>query len=289
MKQEEIFKRITDDIISALEGGNLPPWSRPWKANQNLISRRDYRGINQHALAARAINQGFASPYWLTFHQCDELGGHVKKGERSAIVIKWIWFKESDQETGEAKEGGRTWATQKYFNVFNLDQCEEVEPPKEEPKELSPLSECEKIVNGMPQKPVIKNEGTEAFYSPLQDYVSVPVLQAFESSETYYSTIFHELGHSTGHASRLARKEIMNLNFFGSHDYSQEELCAESCAAFLCGLAGIETKRTQENTQAYIKGWLEALKNDRKKLIYGIQNGQKAADYILGVKPDYNE
>lgn len=287
--KHDVFARLTDDIIAILEAGDLPPWCATWQQHQNLISRNAYRGINQVALDARAQRQGYTSPYWLTFNQCRELGGHVRKGEQSAIVVKWLWFAEKDQETGETKEHGRKWSRQKYFCVFNLEQCAGIETPLPEAQAIQPIAYCEAIVDTMPNRPPIEHKGTRAFYAPLSDAVTVPARPTFESSEAYYATLFHELGHSTGHAKRLGRKEVMDINFFGSHDYSQEELCAESCAAFLCGVTGIETRRTLENAKAYIKDWLAALKDDRTCLVSGIQNGQKAADYILGVQLEYED
>jgi antirestriction protein ArdC len=200
-----------------------------------------------------------------------------------------MWFTEADKD-GATKEHGKTWATKKYFCVFNAEQCEGIELPKEEANAHEPLAECEKIVTSMPLKPAITHDDkTRAFYQPAYDTVNVPELKYFDTPETYYATMFHELGHSTGHITRIGRKEVVNISNFGSHDYSKEELCAESCAAFLCGIAGIQTERTITNAKAYIKGWLSALKNDRTLLIYGIQQGQKAADYILGIKPEYED
>ena len=192
MKQYDIYTRVTEDIISILENGELPPWAYTWQSgmNQNFVSRKPYRGINQFALEARAMKNAFTSSYWLTFRQCKQAGGYVKKEERSTIVIKWLWFQESDTN-GDVIPDGKKWATQKYFNVFNTDQCEGIEVSHVETNIIVPFDQCETLVAEMPVKPIIVHEDrTRAYYSPLQDRVNVPALQYFESSETYYSTLF---------------------------------------------------------------------------------------------------
>jgi len=140
----------------------------------------------------------------------------------------------------------------------------------------------------MPLRPDIQYGGNRACYSVTLDYIKLPHQHTFLSSEEYYSTLFHELAHSTGHANRLARKSILEPSYFGSHEYSKEELVAEMGAAFLCGHAGIENI-TINNSAAYIQGWLKALKNDKTLLIHAAAQAQKASDYILNVQPDNQE
>jgi antirestriction protein ArdC len=137
-------------------------------------------------------------------------------------------------------------------------------------------------------RPEIKYGGDRAFYSPILDYVALPNKTAFTSPEEYYGTLFHELGHATGHANRLARKSILEPSYFGSHEYSKEELISECCSAFVSGHAGIENK-TIENSAAYIQGWLKALKNDKTLLVQAAAQGHKAADYILNKQPEEME
>ena len=281
--QEKIYRRISDSIIELLEQGVIP-WHQTWAEgmHRNLVSGEAYRGINQLSLHAVAVKKEFHSPYWVTFNQCRNAGGHVQKGEKASIVVKWLWLQERDKDTDEPDPDGKTWATTKYFNVFNLDQCEGIDPPKaSDTPEMSPLERCENIIAGMPKPPTITHVPGNASYSPSHDVVNVPDRQFFDHAEAYYAVMFHELGHATGHISRIGRREVMEMHLFGTHEYSQEELCAESCVAFLCGVADIE-QVTLKNSAAYIQNWLRVLKNDRKCLIYGIQRGQAAADYILG-------
>jgi antirestriction protein ArdC len=140
----------------------------------------------------------------------------------------------------------------------------------------------------MPLLPEIKYGGNKAYYSPSLDYVQLSHQHTFDTIESFYGTLFHELSHSTGHSNRLGRKGVTETSYFGSHEYSKEELVAEMGAAFLCGHAGIENT-TIENSVSYLAGWLKALKNDKTLLIHAAAQAQKAADYILNVKPDVVE
>ena len=135
----------------------------------------------------------------------------------------------------------------------------------------------------MPKRPLIEHEEQRAFYRPSDDKINMPETDSFFSDEEYYSTLFHELTHSTGHESRLNRMDSMKIAAFGSNSYSKEELCAEMGSAMLCGTCGIENE-TIENQSAYIKGWLSELRSDKKFLIQAAAQAQKAADFILGRK-----
>lgn len=115
----------------------------------------------------------------------------------------------------------------------------------------------------------------------MADCVEVPRSKQFAENAQYYSTLFHELTHSTGHATRLNRPEVVHVNFFGSEEYSKEELVAEMGAAFLCQQVGIECERAFKNSAAYIHGWLQALKNDRKLVVMAAAKAEKAAEYIM--------
>jgi antirestriction protein ArdC len=277
---------INSKIMELLENGTVP-WRKTWNAAtnspKNLISKKEYRGINVFMLACMP----YSSSYWMTFKQCIDKGGHVRKGEKSTPVIFWKFVDRKDAEDGNADEinGKGKFGMLRYYNVFNLEQIEGIEPPPTAEtiiNTFTPIERAEQIISGMPYRPEIKHGGNSASYSPMLDYVKLPVPEAFESPEEYYSTAYHELTHATGHTSRVGRKGILEPSFFGSHEYSKEELVAEMGAAFLCGHAGIE--RTIENSAAYIKGWLKALKNDKTLLIQAGGAAQKASDYILNRK-----
>lgn len=277
---------INSKIVSLLEQGTVP-WRKTWNATtnmpKNLISGKEYRGINVFMLGCMP----YCSPYWLTFKQVQDRGGHVRKGEKSTPIVFWKWIDRKDADDTDT-EDANGWKVPllKYYNVFNLDQVEGITaPPAPEAiiNRFTPNQRAEQIIAGMPLKPRINYGGNQPAYSPVLDYVKMPVPETFESPEEYYSTLFHELAHSTGHASRVGRKGILEPSYFGSHSYSKEELVAEMGAAFLCGHANIEN-RTIENSAAYIRGWLKALKNDRTLLVHAAAQAQKASDYIMNRK-----
>jgi len=278
---------INGKIMELLEGG-IVPWRKTWNAasNQpkNLISKKDYRGINVFLLACMP----YSSPYWMTYKQVSDKDGYVIKGSKSCPIIFWKWL--------DKKDAGGDYANTvtvngkipmlRYYNVFNMEQVEGIElPPSTETTSnaFAPIERAEQIIAGMPMCPEIKYGGGQPAYHPLLDYVSMPVREAFESPEEFYGTLYHELSHATGHQKRVGRKGITEPSYFGSHEYSKCELVAEMGAAFLCGHAGIE-QGTIVNSAAYIRGWLKALKNDKMLLVHAAAQAQKAADYILNRK-----
>jgi antirestriction protein ArdC len=282
----KVYDVINSRIKELLEQGTVP-WRKTWNATsnqpKNLVSKKDYRGINVFMLACMP----YSSPFWMTFKQCQDKGGHVKKGEHSCPVIFWKWLDKKDpggDNAGTITVDGKI-PMLRYHSVFNLEQTEGIAPPPTTEtiiKAFTPIESAEQIIANMPLKPDLRFGGYQPAYSPVLDYVKMPIREGFESPEEFYATSYHELIHSTGHAKRLGRKGILEPSHFGSHEYSKEELCAEMGAAFLCGHAGIE--RTIENSAAYIKGWLKALKNDKTLLIYAAAQAQKASDYILNRK-----
>ena len=272
------YKVITERIIGLLEKGAVP-WHKPWSGGgpaKNLISKKAYRGINRFLLNVA----GYASPYWLTFNQTSKLGGSVNKGEKSTPVVFWKLIETLDKDTGENKE----IPVLRYYRVFNLEQCSGIPIPHDDAakvKPFTPIESCERIVNQMPNPPVIEHRKQAAWYQPKNDLINMPKPESFDSAQSYFGTIFHEIGHSTGHPKRLNRPTLNEMSPFGSTNYSKEELIAEMTAAFLCGVAGIEDK-TIDNSAAYIKEWLRRLRKDEKLVIHAAAQAQKAADYVLG-------
>jgi len=242
---------ITARIIEKLEEGTIP-WRKPWNVETGAprnIRGTPYRGINVFLLGCQAYD----SPVWLTFNQAREIGGSVKRGERGSPVVFWKWLEKADPETGKKER----IPLLRYYSVFNVSQCEGVPVPSlDQPvRSHRPIEECEKVVQGYENGPAIQHGGGAAFYNPGADRVTIPATERFASPEDYYATLFHELGHSTGHRSRLAREGVTDAKRFGSHDYSREELVAEMAAAFLAGRCGIELQ-TLDNSAAYIGNWL---------------------------------
>jgi antirestriction protein ArdC len=275
---------INQKIMELLENGTVP-WRKTWNAQsnqpKNLISKKDYRGINVFLLACMPYN----SPYWMTYKQVSDKGGHVIKGSKSCPIIFWKWLSRKDAGSDDADTvtvNGKI-PMLRYYNVFNLEQVEGIEPPpitETTINTFTPIQRAEAIISGMPNRPEIKHGGNSASYSPMLDYVKVPIQEAFDSPEEYYNTLFHELSHSTGNAKRVGRKGVTESSYFGSHEYSKEELCAEMSACFLSGQAGIEQK-TIENSASYIHGWLRSLKMDKTLLVHAAAQAQKSCDFIL--------
>jgi antirestriction protein ArdC len=280
----DLYQVVTDQIIEAMERG-VCPWKQPWKAiggtPRNIHGRR-YRGINAFLLAMQSALSNWTHPVFLTFNQAKELGGTVHKGERSSLVVffKVMVPREYADNPQACPADERKWLL-RYYRVFNVAQVDGL-PPQALPvipeSDLSPIEECEAIVAGMPQRPVIRESGQGAYYIPATDEVFMPPLRAFVSAETYHSTLFHELSHSTGAESRLARPEAF-AGRFGSDPYAKEELVAELGAAFLCARAGI-APATLEDSAAYLANWLKKLREDKRLIFTAASAAQRAADFI---------
>jgi len=276
-----IYEQTTDRIITLLAQGTIP-WQKPWKARtglpRSLVTKKSYRGINVFLLLAMS----YESPFWLTFRQALQLGGNVRKGEKSCPVVFWKQTPLEDKESGEPQK----IPLLRYYRVFNVAQCDGLKITAETVTEtVNGIIKPDEIVAHMPQRPEIKHGMSRAFYSPREDYVGLPVRERFERAEGYYATLFHELVHATGHESRLNRATITEKAGFGSNPYCKEELIAEMGAAFLCGQAEI-VERTIDNSAAYLSGWLKQLKDDKTLIVAAAAAAQKAADFILGNGPD---
>jgi antirestriction protein ArdC len=277
----QIYDRITQRIITLLEQGTVP-WHKPWNVKtgwpRNFVTKKPYRGINVLLLAAIS----YESPYWLTFRQAWQLGGCIRQGEKSCAIMFWNQKTIKDEESGEE----RNFPILRLYNVFNVAQCDGLKesPASSEAPESVLVTKPAEIVEKMPQRPKIKHGMTKSFYSPKDDCVSLPLQKRFGREEEYYSTLFHELVHSTGHGARLNRPTLTEQAGFGSDPYCKEELIAEMGAAFLCGQAEI-VERTLDNSAAYIKGWLEQLKHDTTLIVQAAGQAQRAADFILGTSP----
>jgi len=285
----DVYQVINSRIMELLESGTVP-WRKTWNAQsnypKNLVSGKKYQGVNVFLLAC----QQYSSPWFLTFKQCQDKGGHVIKGSKSCPVIFWKMLDKNNKDPDEETTSNGKAFILKYYSVFNIEQTEGITSlpePEETHNHFDPITKAEEIIANMPLLPEIKYGGNRAYYSPSLDYVQLSHQHTFDTIESFYDTLFHELSHSTGHSKRLGRKGVTEPSYFGSHEYSKEELIAQMSASFLCGHAGIET--TIENSAAYIQGWLKALKNDKTLLIQSGGMAQKASDYILNVKPDVVE
>lgn len=276
----DIYAAVTDRIIAQLEQGIIP-WEKPWTGVQSgAISGatgKAYSLLNQMLL----VKPG----RWYTFSQAQKLGGMVRKGEKSSMVVFWKQHPVTrvDPQTGE--EIQVFVPVLKYFNVFHesqIDGLPEV-PDAEIVRELQADEAAEALIGGYLSRSGVRLEnkrGDEAYYSPRSDRVVLPLREQFQDMAEYYSTAFHELTHSTGHASRLGR--IKATAFFGNEEYSKEELVAEIGAAALMNYVGIETRKSLRNSAAYIQSWLRALKNDKRLIVSASGAASKAFELITG-------
>ena len=274
----DIYSIITEKIIASLEGGVIP-WRKPWVSGlpSNYITEKPYSGIN---LLLLGMPQ-YSSPYWLTFKQVDKLGGSVNKGEKGSFIVYYTFVNKTDSivdDDGEQLFNLKSYPVLKYYKVWNWEQTTGL-PEKKLPEfDTDMLSCCDDIVNSITDTSVIKTGG-KACYQPSTDSIFMPDIKSFLSSEEYYSTLFHELTHWTGHHSRLNREGLKKIAF-GSECYSKEELVAEMGASFLCGVSGISGKII-DNSTAYIQSWLKVIKGDKKFILSAAAQAQKAVDFIL--------
>jgi len=275
----DVFTIVNNRIIEQLEKGTLP-WRKPWKSAgppRNLITGRSYRGLNILLLASL----GYTNNLFLTIKQINDLGGRVKKSEHSCPVVFW-----SQKETPEGEENVKeAKRILRYYSVFNVEQCigiSEDKIPEFRLNNNDPIKDCEEMIDAMPNKPKIQHKGQEAYYNSAKDVINMPKLVSFDDSESYYTVLFHELIHSTGHEKRLSREAIMNPEKFGSEPYSEEELVAQIGACFLASYTGCSMKHF-ENDVAYIDEWLRRLKGDKRFLLFAASKAQRAVDYILNL------
>jgi len=284
----DVYQMVTDRILELLEKG-VVPWKH-FASNpntglpMNLVTKKPYRGLNTFLL----MSAGFQSPYWLSFKQCKERGGYVRKGEQSQVVVFWkILKKEVEDEVTKEKKIKKVFFI-RYSRVFNVEQCEGLKgvptATADERSENDIINAAQSIVENMPNRPVIRHtRKAVAYYSPAKDEVTMCERRLCKSSSQYYTTLLHELVHSTGHKSRLNRfeeeKQATYQSMGGKASYAAEELIAEMGAAMLSAQCGL-FQDEEQNMASYISGWLKALQNDRKMVVYAAARAQKAADYI---------
>ena len=285
----DLYTEVTAKIVKELEAGRFP-WAQPW-ANRgeaatiaaglpkNATTGRTYSGINILLLWGAAIENGFSGQTWLTFKQAKVLGGSVMKGERGSMVVYADKFVPKDEQERAAKDGNEASFVPflKRYTVFNAAQCEGL--PPEMAAGAKPLPECDAIPRAenliAATGADFRIGGDRAFYVPSQDFIRVPPQPAFFEQINYYRTCFHELGHWTGHASRLNREF---KGRYGSHAYAREELVAELASAFVC--ASLSITPTVRHAD-YLGAWLEVLKEDNRAIFNAASLASKSADFIL--------
>ncbi len=285
-----VYDIVTERIVAELQKGIIP-WHKPWHGVQDgaisYTTRKPYSLLNQILLGKPGE--------WLTWKQIQEHGGHVKKGAKASMVTFWkVYLKGKDGEEipddAEVLDNVDKRFVLRYYNVYHIDDVEGVESKiKSTPAapDIKPIDEAEKVAKEYVDRnsPLTLEvcRSNRAFYSPGRDSVTVPLLEQYDCPEEFYSTLFHELTHSTGHKSRLDREDGMK-SLFGDQCYSREELVAEMGSVFICNHLGIESEKSFKNSTAYLQGWLKALNNDSKMIVYAASKAEKAAKYILNIK-----
>lgn len=274
-----VYEMVTERIIEQLENGVIP-WQKPWTGTKsgayNRVSRKPYSILNQMILQH--------SGEYATFKQWTEAGGHIRKGEKSEIVTFWkIQLIEEEEEDGTKAK--KQIPMLRYYHVFHISQVDGVEPKEKiELQELEPIEEAERVKREYMDREHLKiyeKITDKAFYTPTFDYIEIPCKEQYKNVEEFYSTLFHEMIHSTGYYKRLNRLESGANAGFGSETYSKEELTAEIGSAMILNRLGIETEKTFKNSSAYIQNWLQVLKNDNKFIISASSRSEKAVKYIF--------
>lgn len=284
----KVHQILTDKVLAMINNG-VAPWKRPWKVGAGKQRSIDmikkgvyYTGINQFMLSMTASVNGWSN-VWLTANMVKAHGGVVKEDQKKNGTCAYF-YKMVERENAVTGDKENSHPIFLFFVVYNLDQVDGILVKGVNDGSTIPvhLPAPQSIVEGYQNAPEIRFAGDAACYIPTIDKINMPRPESFDTVEHYYATIFHEMAHSTGHASRLNRKEVMDPIVFGSHDYSLEELVAELTSVYLCDSCGITNERTLENSAAYLAGWHKKLQSDPKMFATAASRAYKAAAHILG-------
>ena len=279
----DIYQEVTDRIVAALEQGKAP-WLKPWKDGKsgnasephNAITGRRYNGVNWLVLNCSP----YTSQGWVTYKQALELGGNVKKGEKGTPIVFWQFNKAKDEATGKVKN----IPFAKGYTVFNLEQCESLDPSKVKLPEPPVLGSTSINALAASAGATVTHGGNRAYYSPARDFIAMPSADDFKSLDHYQSTLAHELTHWSGHETRCKRDF---KNRFGSAAYAFEELVAEMGSAFICALYGVALEGLQHSD--YIASWLETLKGDKRAIFTAASKAKEAVAFITADRTQEEE
>lgn len=314
MNNREIAQKVCDRILEVINAGGSLPWVKPWNRKPDMVKVSDGwteivlqpRAWNRNGVEYRGVNTYLPSGEYITFAQCKKEGGSVKKGSKGWPVVYWNFIEKEakDEESGETKK--EKIPVLKYYTVFNVDDCEGIKQ-KHSPEaktirvershyvpvdgdKMTMHEAAEAVIAGYLDRAgngfkLNREEISDrAFYSPSGDYVTVPCRSQYQDYNEYYSTLFHELIHSTGHETRLNRFTGKAKNAaFGSTEYSKEELVAEIGSASVLNSIGLESANSFRNSAAYIKSWSEKIKSDPLCYVSAANKAQAAYDLLLGV------
>lgn len=292
MEKKDVYQRVTDKIVAALEVG-VQPWFQPWNAEHaaGRITRPlrandiPYQGINVLMLWGEAVERGYSAPIWMTFNQAHELGAHVRKGEKGSLVVyaNKITRTDTDPDTGEEEQHQIPFL--KGYTVFNVEQIEGLPAHYHAPAapRLDPVQRIERADAFFAATGAdVRHGGNQAYYAAGPDRVQMPPFEAFRDAESYYATLAHELTHWTKHTARLDRD--FGRKKWGDKGYAMEELVAELGAAFLAADLDLAAAPRPDHA-AYIASWLKVLKDDRRAIFSAAAHAQRAADFLHGLQP----
>lgn len=310
-ERADLYQQVTDKIIAALEKGTVP-WRKPWRMAEkpdgsalpaNAVTGRQYSGVNIPLLWMAAEERGFSADRWLTYHQAQQLGGHVRQGETSSLAVVYKQFEKQATDAGgnavcdaEGNPLMESRSMLKTLQLFNVQQCEGL-PSDMGSKPASLITEHESetlsapIVNRVME--IFQATGVavaflkqdHAFYRTRTDQIVMPTSGQFFTEADYWATLLHELVHATGHEKRLNRKGITSSSRkFGDPVYAFEELVAEIGSAFLCAELGVYGEVQHES---YISTWLTRLKEDKRALFSACRQAREATEFLLnlGIHP----
>lgn len=276
----KVYEIINQKILAKLEAGVIP-WRHPWTAGspKNAVTGNTYKGFNIFRLGM----EEYENPNWVSFKQAKQLGGSVTKKQKSTQIIYWKMLEFKDKETGDDK----TVPMLRYHNMFNIEQTDLCDDERFSvvKNDNDPIEVCESIVANYTKGPKVTHaDSARAYFEHNADIVNIPRITAFDTSEDYYSVLFHEFTHSTGHHTRLERRKEGEHRARKSDAYYFEEIIAELGASYLGGETGIDY-HTFDNSASYIDGYYNALKSDPKLFVKAASAAQKAVEFIKGVKP----
>lgn len=297
----DIYEHINNVVLEGLKTDGLS-WFKSWTDNDGPMNRATktfYKGMNIFWLNFICRSREYSSNQWLTYKQATELGGSVMKGQKSTMVFFYHisyyhkptdkWY--NDTQLKKAKiarsECSKTSFQLRYYNVFNVDQIEGVEPLEiDNASELTESAAAEYMIGGYVEASGLtyKHGTGGAYYHPKKDLVNMPEPTTFVDTDSYYKTAFHELAHSTGHEDRLKRQGITDVKVWGDNTYAKEELVAEIAAMYLTGECGLNPKDDHINSQAYLNGWVKKLEDSKHEIVNAMQQASKAVEYIKNLK-----
>jgi antirestriction protein ArdC len=287
---KDVYADVTARILAELATG-AAPWVKPWSSlpgcnhPHNACTGRPYSGCNVVLLWMAAQSGGWPTLRFLTFKQTGDLGGNVRKGEKGTKVyfVKQLQFRDKDAAPDEISSKDKIVPMMREYTVFNVAQCEGLPPKILQPSTKAPRNHdardmlADEFVAATGAD--IREGHGQAMYVPSQDFIGLPAFTAFKNADNFYSTSFHELGHWTGHKSRLDRGEGMRGRF-GDKAYAAEELVAELCSAFLCAEFNLDGDLRHAG---YIEDWSALLKADNRAFFTACSKAQAAADHLRGL------